>query len=146
MTGRTQPGLIVSGLLTEPIAPSPWKDFWEDIKKTIVIVRRGTAPTVPSERVDRCVKSPALSGLLVLWLARGLGEQAGIRCDVCEVESCHTASLQSTSLKMQLQRLERMLPLSPRCDASAMASLGPAHRNQSLLNGTIHKTGSWYFH
>lgn len=77
---------------------------------------------------------------------QSLGEQAGIRCDVCEVESCHTASLQSTSLKVQLQRLERMLPLSPRCDASAMASLGPSHRNQSLLNGTIHKTGSWYFH
>ncbi len=74
------------------------------------------------------------------------GEQLGIRSDVCEMDGCHTTSLQSTSLKVLLQRLERMLPLSfPLCDASAMASLG-LHRNQSLLNGTIHKTGSWYFH
>lgn len=67
-------------------------------------------------------------------------EQLGARSDVCEMESCLTASVHWPGLKALLQRQEIMLSLIPLflCDAASVASLD-LHRNQSLLNGAIHK-------
>lgn len=67
-------------------------------------------------------------------------EQLGARSDVCEMESCLAASVHWPGLKALLQRQEIMLSLIPLClcDAASVASLD-LHRNQSLLNGAIHK-------
>lgn len=40
-------------------------------------------------------------------------EQLGVMSDVCDMENCHTISLQPPSLKVLLQRLERMLSVPP---------------------------------
>lgn len=111
MAGSSQLGLTVSALMMEHIT-SLWKVF----KKTLKTHNNQRREWLPqsSQSVLTDVQNHQLYLGFSFTLATGQShkEQLAIRSDVCEMESCHTASLQCARLNVLLQCLERMLSLS----------------------------------
>lgn len=132
MVGSTQPGLIISALMTESL----WKEFEKTGENRIMTGDHSSRVRACRQMCKVTILSYLAPNFAVLRLDTAKGPEA---TGLCEVESCHTPFC--SRLKVLLQRLERMRPPSPDlCDGSTVASLG-LHRNQSFLNGAIHKTG-----
>lgn len=92
---------------------SLWKDLGKSLKKTHCNQRESLPQS--SRRVLTDVQNRQLYQGFNFAVVTGQRheEQLGVMSDVCDMENCHTTSLWSPTLKVLLQRLERMLSDPP---------------------------------
>lgn len=108
MGGSSQQGLIVSGLMMEHIT-----SLWKVLEKALKNTQQSRLPqSSQSVLTDAQNLQLYLGFSFTVVTGQSHGEQLAVRSDVCEMESCHTTSLQCARLNVLLQCLERMLSLS----------------------------------
>lgn len=90
--------------------------LWKDLKKTVKkhCNQRESLPQSSQSVLTYVLNRQLYLGFNFTVVTGQIHEeQLGVMRDVCDMENCHTISLQPPSLKVLLQHLERMLSVPP---------------------------------